>query len=98
MQVLSRGISRLTLAFCYCDVHKLLAQEIPGDRSTPSPTDHEMDDAEAAVLAVPRARPESCGGVVPPPLCVYIKLDDCGTEFLPPKPCAQHVLTGVDRS
>ena len=32
------------------------------------------------------------------PLCVYVKLDDCDTEFLPPKPCAEHVLTGVDRT
>ena len=32
------------------------------------------------------------------PLCVYLKLDDCDTEFLPPKPCSEHALTGGDRT
>jgi len=32
------------------------------------------------------------------PVCVYVKLDDCDTEFLPPKPCAEHGLTGGDKT
>ena len=32
------------------------------------------------------------------PLCVYVKLDDCDTEFLPPKPCAEHAVIGIDRT
>jgi hypothetical protein len=31
------------------------------------------------------------------PLCVYVKLDDCKTEFLPPRPCSEHTLIGADR-
>ena len=31
------------------------------------------------------------------PLCVYFKLDDCETEFLPPRPCPLHSLSGADR-
>ena len=32
------------------------------------------------------------------PLCVYVKLDDCDTEFLPPLPCSLHNLSGADRA
>ena len=32
------------------------------------------------------------------PLCVYVKLDGCDTEFLPPKPCNEHAVSGVDRT
>ena len=32
------------------------------------------------------------------PLCIYLKLDDCDTEFLPPKPCMEHVVCGADRT
>ena len=32
------------------------------------------------------------------PLCVYAKLDDFDTEFLPPKPCNEHAMSGVDRT
>ena len=32
------------------------------------------------------------------PVCVYLKLDDCDTEFLPPKPCSEHALIGGDRT
>ena len=32
------------------------------------------------------------------PLCVYVKLDDCSTEFLPPKPCNEHAVSGADRT
>ena len=32
------------------------------------------------------------------PLCVYLKLDDCDTEFLPPKPCSEHEVCGAERT
>ena len=32
------------------------------------------------------------------PLCVYLKLDDCETASLPPKPCREHVVCGADRT
>ena len=32
------------------------------------------------------------------PLCVYLTLDGCDTEFLPPKPCSEHVVCGADRT
>ena len=32
------------------------------------------------------------------PLCVYLKLDGCDTEFLPPKPCSEHQVCGADRT
>ena len=32
------------------------------------------------------------------PLCVYVKLDDCDTEFLPPRPCTEHAVIGADRT
>ena len=32
------------------------------------------------------------------PLCVYFKLDDCETEFLPPRPCSLHSVSGADRA
>ena len=28
------------------------------------------------------------------PLCVYVKLDDCESEFLPPRPCNKHTVIG----
>ena len=32
------------------------------------------------------------------PLCVYVNLDDCDTELLPPKPCNEHAVSGVERT
>ena len=32
------------------------------------------------------------------PLCVYVKLEDTGTEFLPPAPCDDHSVCGADRT
>jgi hypothetical protein len=32
------------------------------------------------------------------PLCLYLKLDDCDTEFLPPKPCSEHEVCEADRT
>ena len=32
------------------------------------------------------------------PLCVYVKLNGCDTELLPPKPCNEHAVSGVDRT
>ena len=32
------------------------------------------------------------------PICVYVKLEESETEFLPPKPCILHSLIGADRA
>ena len=32
------------------------------------------------------------------PLCVYVKLDDCDTKLLLPKPCNERAVSGVDRT
>ena len=31
------------------------------------------------------------------PVCIYVKLDENETEFLPPKPCDVHAVVGAQR-